>query len=48
MIQGNGNWTKDRKKYSKKDPDKIVKRVMERSEKFPPLDHNRFFPTIFK
>lgn len=27
---GSGDWTKDRKKYLEKDPDKILKRIKER------------------
>ena len=33
--QGSGDWTKDRKKYLEKDPDKIIKSIMERREKIP-------------
>jgi hypothetical protein len=32
---GSGDWTKDRKKLLEKDPDKIIKRIMERREKLP-------------
>ena len=32
---GNGDWTKDRKKYLETDPDKIVKNIMERRKKTP-------------
>jgi hypothetical protein len=32
---GSGDWTKDRKKYLEKDPDKIIKRIMERRKKLP-------------
>jgi hypothetical protein len=32
---GSGNWTKDRKKILEKDPDKIVKNIMERRKKVP-------------
>ncbi|MCX6683134.1 MAG: hypothetical protein NTZ37_00145 [Methanoregula sp.] len=33
---GSGDWTKDRKKYLAKDPDKIIKHIMERRKKVPP------------
>jgi hypothetical protein len=32
---GSGDWTKDRKKYLDNDPDKILKRIMERRKKVP-------------
>lgn len=32
---GSGDWTKDRKKYLDKDPDKIIKHIMERRKKVP-------------
>jgi len=32
---GSGDWTKDRKKYLEKDPDKIIKNIMERRKKVP-------------
>jgi len=32
---GNGDWTKDRKKYLETDPDQIVKNIMERRKKTP-------------
>jgi hypothetical protein len=32
---GSGDWTKDRKKLLEKDPDKIIKRIMERRKKLP-------------
>ena len=33
--QGSGDWTKDRKKYLEKDPDKLIKSIMERRKKLP-------------
>jgi hypothetical protein len=33
---GSGDWTKDRKKYLAKDPDKIIRHIMERRKKVPP------------
>jgi hypothetical protein len=33
--QGSGDWTKDRKKYLEKDPEKIIKSIMERRKKSP-------------
>ena len=33
--QGSGDWTKDRKKYLEKDPDKLIKTIMERRKKLP-------------
>ena len=32
---GSGDWTKDRKKILEKDPDKIIKSIMERRKKVP-------------
>jgi hypothetical protein len=32
---GSGDWTKDRKKYLEKGPDKIIKNIMERRKKVP-------------
>ena len=32
---GSGDWTKDRKKYLENDPDKIIKRIMERRKTVP-------------
>ena len=32
---GSGDWTKDRKKYLDKDPDKILARIIERRKKVP-------------
>ena len=32
---GSGDWTKDRKKYLEKDPDNIIKNIMERRKKVP-------------
>ncbi len=32
---GSGDWTKDRIKYLEKDPDKIIKNIMERRKKVP-------------
>jgi len=32
---GSGDWTKDRKKILEKDPDKIIKSIMERQKKVP-------------
>ena len=32
---GSGDWTKDRKKLLEKDPDKIIKRIMEWRKKLP-------------
>ncbi|MGB7993929.1 hypothetical protein [Methanoregula sp.] len=32
---GSGDWTKDRKKYLEKDPDNIIKNIMERRKKLP-------------
>ena len=32
---GNGDWTKDRKKILEKDPDKIIKSIMEKRKKVP-------------
>jgi hypothetical protein len=33
--QGSGDWTKDRKKYLEKDPDNLIKSIMERRKKLP-------------
>lgn len=33
--RGSGDWTKDRKKYLEKDPDKLIKSIMERRKKLP-------------
>jgi len=33
--QGSGDRTKDRKKYLEKDPDKLIKSIMERRKKLP-------------
>ena len=33
--QGSGDWTKDRKKYLEKDPEKIIKSIIERRKKSP-------------
>jgi hypothetical protein len=32
---GSGDWTKDRKKILEKDPDKIIKSIMEKRKKVP-------------
>jgi len=32
---GSGDWTRDRKKILEKDPDKIIKNIMERRKKKP-------------
>jgi len=32
---GSGDWTKDRKKYLEKDPEKVIKSIMERRKKAP-------------
>jgi hypothetical protein len=32
---GSGDWTKDRKKILEKDPEKIIKNIMERRKKVP-------------
>jgi len=32
---GSGDWTKDRKKILEKDPDKIIKSIMDRRKKVP-------------
>jgi hypothetical protein len=32
---GSGDWTKDRKKILQKDPDKIIKSIMEKRKKVP-------------
>lgn len=32
---GSGDWTTDRKKILEKDPDKIIKRIMEKRKKVP-------------
>jgi len=32
---GSGDWTKDRKKILEKDPDKIIKSIMEKRKKIP-------------
>lgn len=32
---GSGDWTKDRKKILEKDPDKIIKSIIERRKKVP-------------
>jgi hypothetical protein len=32
---GSGDWTKDRKKYLEKDPDNLIKNIMERRKKVP-------------
>jgi hypothetical protein len=32
---GSGDWTMDRKKILEKDPDKIIKSIMERRKKIP-------------
>jgi hypothetical protein len=32
---GSGDWTKDRKKILEKDPDKIIKNIMEKRKKVP-------------
>lgn len=34
--QGSVDWTKDRKKYLEKDPDKFIKNIMERRKKVQP------------
>jgi len=34
---GSGDWTSDRKQYLEKDPDKIIKNIMERRKKSPAL-----------
>jgi hypothetical protein len=33
--QGSGDWTKDRKKYLEKDPEKIIKNIMGKRKKQP-------------
>ena len=33
--QGTGDWTKDRKKYLEKDPEKLIKNINERRKKQP-------------
>jgi hypothetical protein len=35
---GNGDWTKDRKKILEKDPDIIIKNIMESRKKIPDPD----------
>jgi len=32
---GSGDWTKDRKKYLEKDPNKIIQQIMERRKNVP-------------
>jgi hypothetical protein len=32
---GSGDWTKDRKKYLEKDPEKLIKNIMDRRKKAP-------------
>ena len=32
---GSGDWTKDRREYLENDPDKIIKRIMERRKTVP-------------
>lgn len=32
---GSGDWTKDRKKFLEKDPDKIIQSILERRKKAP-------------
>jgi len=32
---GSGDWTRDRKKILEKDPDKIIKNIMEKRKKVP-------------
>jgi len=34
---GSGDWTKDRKKYLEKDPEKIIKNIMGKRKKQPVL-----------
>ena len=34
-LSQDGDWTKDRKKILEKDPDKIIKSIMEKRKKVP-------------
>lgn len=36
---GSGDWTKDRKKILEKDPDKIIKSIMDRRKNVPARDY---------